>query len=84
MALGFTCNCNGGRTCTFNNSGYTDDFAVSRCQYLVDYDQWNRPVFRFGCGTVSHTYNYAGPYLVELQVVDDANQTSDFVARWCQ
>jgi hypothetical protein len=84
VALGFTCNCNGGRTCTFNNTGYTDDFAVTRCQYLVDYDQWDRPIFRFHCGPVSYTYSYPGPYLVEFQVVDDANQASSFVSRWCQ
>ena len=63
-ALGFTCGCNGGRTCTFTNATYADDFAVTRCQYLVDYDQWNRPIFKYHCGPVTHTYAYPGPYLV--------------------
>ena len=84
VATGFTCNCNGGRTCSLTATGFTDDFAVTSCRFLVDYDKWNRPVFKYGCGTVSHTYAYTGPYLIEFQVIDDAGQTSDFIARNCQ
>lgn len=78
----FTCGCNGGTSCTFIGAS-TDDFAVKTCRYTVGYDNFNRPIFRYGCGTVTYNYSYPGPYLVDLLVTDDGNQTSS-ISKWCQ
>lgn len=79
----FNCSCNGGRTCTLTSTS-TDDFAISTCRYIVDYDNFNRPVMKYGCGTITHTYLYSGPYTIEHQVTDDGNQNSTFAVRVCQ
>lgn len=88
VAGNFACSCNGGKTCTFTYlGGNTDDFAVSNCRYLVDYDNWNRPIFRYGgpnCGTVTYTYKYTGPYTVDFSAIDDAGQSGAATMRFCQ
>lgn len=85
VAYGFSCTCNGGRTCTFTNPSYSDDFGVSTCRYYVGEDQWNRLILKYGCGTVTYTYPYSDQYYqVGFQVIDDAGQVSGFVYRQCQ
>jgi len=79
----FNCSCNGGRTCTLTSTS-TDDFAIATCKYIVDYDNWNRPIWKYGCGTITHTYQYSGPYTIDHQVIDDGNQSSTFAVRVCQ
>jgi dihydroxyacetone kinase DhaKLM complex PTS-EIIA-like component DhaM len=79
----FVCGCSGTKTCTFTGQS-TDDWALKSCRYTVGYDSLNRPIYRFGCGTVSYTYGYTGPYPVDLVVTDDGNQTSTTVSRSCQ
>jgi subtilisin family serine protease len=79
----FTCGCNGGRTCTFVGQA-TDDFGIATCKFLVDYDAWNRPIYRYGCGTVTYTYPYIGPYPVDFQATDDGGQSSAWVRKTCQ
>jgi subtilisin family serine protease len=80
----FQCSCNGGKTCTFSsNFNYSDDFGVVGCRYLVDYDSFNRPIYRFGCNT-SYTFKYTGPYLIEYMVQDDGGQWSYSTINWCQ
>ncbi len=68
----FVCSCNGTRTCTFTTT--SDDFAVTRCTWIIDYDNWNRPVTHTTCGSFTYTYKYDGPYTVDFRVWDDANQ----------
>ncbi len=80
----FTCNCNGTKTCTFTTTSATDDFGVQRCEYLVDYDAWNRPITRWSCGVFSYTYKYVGPYVVQMSVRDDSNQSGSGGTQVCQ
>ena len=79
----FNCSCNGGRTCTLTSTS-TDDFAIATCKYIVDYDNFNRPIWKYGCGTITQTYLYSGPYTIDHQVIDDGNQSSTFAVRVCQ
>jgi subtilisin family serine protease len=81
----FTCTCNGTFTCTMNSDrNYSDDFAVVNGRYLVDYDNWNRPIWRYGYGPVSYTFKYAGPYLIEFTVQDDGGQWAPSTLKFCQ
>jgi subtilisin family serine protease len=79
----FSCSCAGTRTCTFTGAS-SDDWALKSCRYTVGYDNFNRPIWRYGCGTVTYNYGYAGPYWVDLVVTDDGNQTSNTVMKTCQ
>ena len=73
----FTCSCNGTRTCNFTVTGTGDDFGVKSCKFYLGDDNFNRPIYRYSCSTLTFTYpTYYGnpPYGVDFVVTDDANQ----------